>query len=434
MLFKDISLIDQDCTIHHNQYVGVKDNLIDYIGIQMPKQPGLYGQEYDGKGKLLMPGFFNAHAHTPMVLMRGYGENLSLQDWLNTRIFPFENKLQGNDIYWATLLGIAEMLKFGTVSATDMYFFGEDMAKAILKSGMKFNLSMGTTCFDDRELIDLAIFQEAKALFADYHGARDGKLLIDLSIHAEYTSNPNIVRGISDYCKKIGSRMHVHISETLSEHEQCKQRHNGQTPVQYFESLGVFDNPSTAAHCVWVEDGDREILARHGVTVATCPISNLKLASGVCDIPKLLQAGVNVAIGTDSAASNNNLDMVEEMKFFALLTKGKYYDPTLIMPKQTIYAATAAGAKSQGRTMSGSIKVGNCADLIVINLNTPHLQPVHDLANQIVYAANGSDVVLTMVDGKVLYQNGEYLTIDIEKVLFEVEKSKNRILAELASR
>ena len=225
--------------------------------------------------------------------------------------------------------------------------------------------------------------------------------------------------------------MHVHVSETRLEHEECKQRHGGRTPARVLCDLGAFDVPATAAHCVWAEESDMEIFREKGVTVASCPVSNLKLASGVCDVPALMKKGIRVAVGTDSAASNNSLNFIEEMKFFALLNKEKKGDPTVITPAETLYAATRAGALSQGRNDCGLLKVGQRADLTVLDIRQPHMTPVHDLANNVVYSASGSDVVLTMADGRVLYRDGDFLTIDIEKTLAETENACRRILGQL---
>ena len=431
MLFKQITILDGFCDTKKNMFVGIKNNKIDYIGTEAPTAD--YGEVYDGKNKLLMSGFFNSHAHSPMTLLRGYGENLSLQDWLTKRIFPFEDKLNDEAVYYATLLGIAESIRFGIVSSTDMYYFCDKMAQAILESGVKNNLSRGLTCFTDADLYDLTAWKESEELFKGYHGGGDGRLLVEMSLHAEYTSNPKIVRQFAEYTKKIGVGMHVHVSETKEEHEGCKSRHQGKTPVAYLNELGLFDSRTTAAHCVWVEDEDIGILLEKGVTVATCPASNLKLASGICPVTKLLSAGIPVAIGTDSVSSNNSLNFIEEMKFFALLHKERQGDPTVITPQETIYAATRGGALGQGRNDTGLLEEGFRADLIVLDLSGPHMSPMHDLKNNLVYSASGSDVVLTMVDGKVLYKDGEYMTIDLEKVKFEAEKQKDRILSELSA-
>jgi len=429
MLFKNITLLDENFEARDNMYVGIKGAFIDYIDNIEPKTD--YGEVYDGKGKLLMSGFYNSHAHTPMTLMRGYGENMSLQDWLTKRIFPFEDKLDGDAVYAGMLLGIAESLRFGVVSTTDMYYFCDDMARAVLESGVKNNLGRGVTNFsEDADVENLQGFQETKRLVEAYHNAGDGRLKVDVSLHAEYTSNPKTALHLAEYMKSEGLNMHVHVSETELEHEECKKRHR-LTPTQYLSMHGVFDTSATAAHCVWLEGEDFDILKEKGVTVASCPISNLKLASGVCNVPLLLKKGVNVAIGTDSVASNNSLNMIEEMKVFALVNKGKQYDPTLITPVEALKAATYAGAKAQGREDCGKLAVGYKADLIVLDLSQPHMHPVHNLANNVVYSASGSDVLLTMVDGKVLYRDGEFLTIDIEKTVYEAEKAVKRVLGKL---
>lgn len=429
MLFENITILDEELEVRHNMYVGVKGEFIEYIGEERPE--GDYGESYDGRGKLLMSAFYNAHAHSPMMLMRGYGENLALSDWLNTKIFPFEDKLYSDAVYYSTLFAMAESLRFGIVSSSDMYYFCDDMARAVIESGAKANISRSITSFEPGTIIGNERYREAESLFDNYHGADDGKILVDASIHAEYTNTEQSMMEVADFAKERGINMHVHISETQSEHEECKQRHGGRTPVQLLNDLGAFDTNTTAAHCVWVTDEDMDILAEKGVTVASCPVSNLKLASGICNVPAMLEKGINVAIGTDSVASNNSLNFIEEMKFFALLNKAAKSDPTLITPKQTLHAATYAGALAQGRHDCGRLREGNRADLTVLNISAPHMRPVHDLATNIVYSASGSDVVLTMADGKVLYKDGDFLTIDIEKTISETEAACRNILSRL---
>lgn len=429
MLFKNITILDEEFRTVENMYVGVKGSRIDYIGSSMPEED--YGEVYDGTGRLLMTAFYNAHAHSPMMMMRGYGENLALSDWLNTRIFPFESKLTGEAVYYSTLLAMAESARFGIVSTSDMYYFCEDMARAVEESGAKANISRSITSFVEGSVKNEDSYKEAVELARNFHGAADGRILIDASIHAEYTNTPVSVREVAEYAAEYGINMHIHISETKNEHEECKARHEGRTPVRFLDDLGVFGTRTTAAHCVWVEDEDLDIFAERGVTVASCPVSNLKLASGVCNVPKMLSRGINVAIGTDSVASNNSLNFIEEMKFFALVNKGAQYDPTLITPADTLRAATLAGALAQGREGCGVLKEGAKADLIVLDTSLPHMKPVHDLATNVVYSASGSDVVLTMCDGKVLYRDGVYLTVDIEKAIAETESACRKILAQL---
>ena len=379
-----------------------------------------------------MPGFVNAHSHSAMTLMRGYGENLALADWLNTRIFPFEAKLDGEAVYNGCMLAAAEMLRFGVVSTTDMYFYGEETAKAVLESGIKMNFSLGTTCFSNQGLRELPIYHEAMDTMRRFHNAGDERMKVDLAIHAEYTNTLKVVEDMAGLAKETGLRMHLHLSETKSEQEACKERHGGRTPARWFYDAGIFDVPTTAAHCVWLEGEDFDLLKEKGVSVACNPVSNLKLASGFCQAPLMLEKGLNVALGTDGVASNNNLNMREEIKLFATLFKATTGDPTAITPKQALYAATRAGALSQGREDCGLLKEGYRADLIVLDLRErPYLRPCHDMVNNVVFSAMGTDVCLTMVDGEVLYRDGCYTTMDLERVAYHAEQSVKKILGQL---
>ncbi len=431
MLFKNITILDEDFNVRENMYVGTFGSRIRLISDKEPEYAEKYGEVYDGKDRLLMPGFYNAHGHSPMALMRGYGENLTLQDWLETRIFPFEAKLDSNAVYWGTLLCMMESLRFGIVSTQDMYYFTSDMVRAVADSGAKNNISRSLTNFDGTPFEQMESVREMKDAVRNYHGAEEGRILIDASLHAEYTSDEQTARGLAAYAKEEGIRMHVHVSETKREHEECKGRRGGRTPVRYLADCGIFDVPATAAHCVWIEGEDYDILKEKGVTVATNPVSNLKLASGICDSAALLRAEIGLAVGTDSVASNNSLNFLEEIKTLALVGKIKAGDPTVITPRQALYAATRGGALAQGRTDCGLLAEGQKADLIVMDISQPNMHPVHDMVNNIVYSAAGSDVVLTMADGKVLYKDGEYATIDKEKTVFETEKAAKGILAQL---
>ena len=429
MLFKNITMLNENLDVEKERHVLVKGDRIAYIGDKPPAEP--CGREYDGRGKLLMSGFFNAHAHSPMTLMRGYGENLALQDWLTKKIFPFEDKLDSNAVYWGTMLAMAESLKFGIVSTSDMYYFCEDMAEAVAECGAKSNISRSVTNITGEDPQTLTSMKENTDFYNKYHNTADGRIRVDMSLHGEYTSDARTARVLADCARDAGDViMHVHLSETKLEHEECKQRH-GMTPAAYMEKVGLFDVPALAAHCVYAEDDDMDIFRAKGVTVATNPVSNMKLASGVCNASKVIDKGVNLAIGTDSVASNNSLNFIEEMKTLAISSKVYYADPTLITPKDALRAATSGGAMAQGRTDSGILKVGNKADLIVLDISGPNMHPVHSLINNIVYSCSGGEVIMTMVDGNVLYENGIYSLIDIEKTVYEVEKATQRILERL---
>lgn len=433
MLFSDIALLDENFEVQTNRWVGTLDGRIAYIGDTAPgpEEAALYGEVYDGDEKLLVSGMYNAHAHAPMTLLRGYAENLPLQAWLNDRVFPFEDKITGEDAYWATMLACAEMLRYGTVSFSDMYYHTRERIQAVTECGMKMNACEGLLAFEPKPYAEYPICQMNEDLIREFHGGADGRILIDYNIHSEYLSNPVVVADIAKLAKEKGLNIHVHVSETKLEHEECKERHEGMTPIRYFESLGVLDVPVTAAHCVWVDDGDIEILAAKGVYVASNPVSNMKLGSGFAPVVRMLERGVNVALGTDGMASNNNHDMYQDLYVLALIQKGANLDPTAVSPASAMRAATRTGALSQGREDCGHIALGAKADLAVLDASGPSWCPATDMLNNLVFAGHGSDVCLTMADGAVLYREGEWPTIDVERAKAEVEVRTRRIIASL---
>ncbi len=430
MIFSDISVYMPDGSILPYQYVTVKDTRITEISSQPPETPSKE-EIFDGKDKLLMPGLVNTHTHIPMSLLRGYAEGLPLGRWLNEKVFPFEDQMQGEDIRAGSMLSIAEMLRFGVTSITDMYCFCDDIAEVMLETGMRGNISRGIVC-PTGDVKKAPAFAESIALHEQYHHAGDDLIRVDFSVHAEYTNSEASVRAVAEEAKKRGLRFHVHLSETLSEHEECKQRHNGMTPTAFLEDCGVFDVPVTAAHCVYLEPEDIQILKKHDATVAHNPVSNLKLGSGFAPISDFLQQGIRVTLGTDGPASNNNQNLWEEIKLASILQKGLQRDASLITPTEVLRMATLSGAESQGRDDVGQIAVGQRADLIVIDLSTPNMTPTHSILNHLAYAMDGSNILLTMVNGKVLYRKGEWLTIDIEKARFEALQATNRILNRLS--
>ena len=431
MLFANIDILDENFDYQSRRWIGVKDGRIAYVGTAAPTDAETYGEVYDGSGKLLMPAFYNAHVHAPMTMLRGYAENLPLQAWLNDMVWPFEAKMTPEDNYWATLLACAEMARFGVVSFSDMYYATRERARAVVEAGMKANLCEGLIAFEPKPYADYPICALNEELVRDLHGSAEGRILIDYNIHGEYTSNPQVCADIAVIAKSKGLRVHLHASETKSEHEECKQRHDGLTPIQYFESLGVLDVPVTAAHCVWCEDADIDILRNKGVFVAANPASNMKLGSGYAPVPALLDRGVNVCLGTDGMASNNNHDMMQDLYLLALLYKGSTNNPAVVTPKQALVAATRAGALSQGRDDCGLVKEGMKADLAVLDVSGPSWVPMTNPVVNVVYAGHGSDVCLTMSDGVVIYRDGIFPTIDLERAKTEVVQRTQRIIAEV---
>ena len=425
MLFKNIGIIDENFEYRENMYVGTNCHSIVYIDSKPPEDEDAFFETYDGKGKVLMPAFYNAHGHSPMSLLRGIGENLPLQRWLEEKIFPFEDKLYSDAVYWATMLTMAESVRFGIVSTTDMYFHIDDMMKAIVTSGAKTNICRSVVNSGTPPK-DSVSFREMVEAIRMYYGMEEGRILVDASAHAEYTNDLPTLKAIADTAKEFDVNTHVHLSETRFEHEECIKRH-GKTPAEVFLESGMFDQPCTAAHCVWVTESDLDIFRDKGVTVASNPVSNMKLSSGMANVPLMYEKGVNVAIGTDSVASNNSLNFFEEIKLFALTGKVKTMDPAVMTPQQVLRSATRAGALSQGRNDCGLVKEGFRADLIVVDANAPNMQPCEDMANALIYSADGKDVCLTMCDGRVLYRDGEYTTIDIEKTVFEASNAKQTI-------
>ena len=425
LLFKNATILMEDWSVLKDAFLGVDGETICYIGQERPEDT--YDYEKDMAGKMLMPGIYNMHAHVPMSILRGIGSGLPLDKWLFDAIFPLEAKFKPEDISVATRLNLMEMISTGTVSFTDMYDQTWTILEEVDKAGMKANLCRPIQCFDPSEKYeDNFRVKESLKLVQDIKAMNNSKIKGDFSIHAEYTDQPHIVAAYAEECNKLGGRVHLHLSETKKEHEECKQRY-GKTPARFFYDLGTMELPVIAAHCVWVEDEDLDLLKEKGVTCVHNPSSNMKLGSGFMPIQKMVDKGIRVCIGTDGSASNNNQNMFEEIHMAAVIHKGYHLDPTMLEATDLLTMATVNGAAAQGRENCGALKVGYKADIIAIDMDRPHLMPTHDIPSLLTYSAQGSDVVMTMVDGKILYENGVYMTIDFEKVKFDLDASVKRI-------
>ena len=398
--------------------VWVEESMILYVGPAIGAHPP-FEREIDLRGNLLMPGFKNAHAHSAMTFLRSYADDLPLQSWLFDKVFPLEAKLTPDDIYALTKLAILEYVRGGVTSAFDMYYKREAFAQAAIDCGYRMVLCGALAAGDDWTVgeMDTVKFNNLHPLISYIPG-----------IHAEYTANLDLLMFMKMLLDEYKMPFFTHNSETKREVDECIARY-GKSPVAWFEELGTLDSPTAAAHCVAVSDEDIAILKRHGVNVIHNPTSNLKLGSGFAPVRKLMDAGINLALGTDGAASNNNLDMFEEMHLADIMPCGYRHDPTEVSSAEVLDMATVNGARLQGRSDTGVLAVGKKADIIALDLDKPHLYPNFDTPALLTCAAHSSDVVLTMVDGKILYENGEYKTLDREKVFYEARAAVKRLYA-----
>ena len=428
-LIKNVTAVtmDDEGHLYHDAYIAIKDGKITYIGTDAPQEQA--EKVIDGRGMIAMPGLVNTHSHAAMSLMRGYADDYVLQEWLNDHVFPIEGKLVGDDVYWAMLWTQAEMLATGTIAYTDMYMHLPKMAEAAVDGGLYANISNGAMCFNPAGYcFDTdGVTGQNREVLERFHKVDNGRVKLDVSIHAEYTSFPGLWQDFSVYAAENGLNMHIHLSETRAEHENCIAKY-GKTPAAILAENGVFNTRTTAAHCVWVSDADMDLLREKQVTVAHNPVSNLKLASGIAPVARMLEKGVNVALGTDGVCSNNNHDLFEEIKLAALLQKGVSGDPRLVPAQQALKMATRAGAFAQGREQEiGQLKEGFDASLILVNTGKPGLYPVHNPVSTLAYSARGGDVYLTMIRGKVLYENGIYTALDMEHIRSKMEPILNRL-------
>lgn len=413
-------LMDEENTLLDPAYVVVEGERIASVSSTRPQGP--FAQEIDCGGNVLMPGLVNAHTHIPMTLMRGYAGGCDLHTWLNDWIFPAEAKLDDRAVRAGADLALAELIAGGVTTIADMYMHTPAIAQAVLAAGISANLSCGGVYFGAPGDFSPAACPDCdhqRQLTEEFHGAGNGQILVDASIHGEYTSNVPLWQWMADYAQRKGLGMHVHVSETQSEHEGSLTRW-GLTPFRILDRYGVWDTRAIAAHCVWTTEDDWAGMAEKGVACVHNPVSNLKLGSGVAWIPAMKAAGVPVALGTDGVSSNNNQDMFEEMKFAAVLHNGVTRDPLALLPQDVLAMATREGAKALGR-QTGRIAPGYVADLILVDFTRPHLTPCHSVMDNLVYAAHGSDVVMNMARGKIIYKDGTFLTLDLEKIQAEVK-------------
>jgi 5-methylthioadenosine/S-adenosylhomocysteine deaminase len=414
--------MDDEMSILPGASIAIEGENIEAVG-QEPA--GKWDEVIEADGRVALPGFVNAHTHAAMTLVRGYADDLELQPWLQEKIWPMEAMLNREDVRWGTLLAIAEMLRGGVTTFNDMYYFYDAVAQAVEESGMRACLSgvlLGFLPTAERDL------EQAVEFANHWRGRADGRVETMLGPHALYTVPEPLMKKVVEAAKRLGVGLHIHLSENEREVEDSLQQH-GLTPVAHCERLGIFEaGPVLAAHCVHCDEKDIEILARCGVGVSHNPGSNMKLANGAAPVPEMLKAGVKVGLGTDGAASNNNLDLLEEARLAALLHKLTHSDPTILPAEKVLFMATRGGAAALGLDDKiGQIKPGMKADLILLDMNQPHLTPLHHVTSQIVYSARASDVRTVIVNGRILLREGQLLTIDEEAVMKECSRRANEL-------
>lgn len=423
ILFKNVTIVtvNQQMEVLYNAYLGVKNSKIAYIGTNCPTEDAT--KIIDGDHKLIMPGLINTHTHLPMSLIRSYADDMFLQAWLTDKVFPAEAKFDDKCAKTGSILGIAEMLRNGITSFTDMYDHVDQISAAVIDTGIKANLGRPIVDFKP-ERFDFTLttaYKELEELLATYHMADKGRLKIDASIHAVYTSHHQAWAAMANYAKEKNIGLHVHLSETMVENNDAQSLY-GKSPTKLLEEAGVFFKGSHMAHGVHLSDEDVDILVKNQVSLSHQMVSNLKLACGIARVPYYLEKGMNVSIGTDSVCSNNSIDMFEEMKMASIVQKTALMDPTAMPAPLLVKMATINGAISQQRENEcGSLEIGKDADIITLDMKAPNLVPSYDPYSSIVYSAKGENVVMTMVRGKVLYENGKFLTLDYDKAVADLE-------------
>lgn len=421
LLIKNAQILtmDADGSVLDNSCVGINGNKIDYVGKFSDKLTGKYDEVMDVHGKAVMPGFVNAHTHVSMTIFRNYADDLKLMDWLFKKIFPLEDKLTAEQAYVSSSLSALEMIRAGVTTFADMYFFMDQTAEVVKKSGMRAALARGLQ--GEETGIDQRI-KENLELYKNYNGF-DGRIKVMLGPHAVYTSSKEYLTTVKEVSEKYNIPVHIHVSETKDEVQNCIKKY-GMSPVKLLDSIGILNENTVAAHLVVVDDDDVEILKKRRVNVVHNPESNLKLGSGIAPICRFLKEGINVCLGTDGASSNNNLDILKEARFASYIQKGVNEDPTALKVDEVLKMATVNGAKALGFQNLGQIKKGMYADIIVVDTNKCNYYPKYNVKSALLYSGNSSDVETVIINGNMVMKNNEILTLDEEKILYDMEKLK----------
>lgn len=420
-VISNVKFFKPDCTVG-TANIFISDDKISAITADNSTLPADI-TVIDGKNKFATPGLVNAHTHASMTLLRSYSDDKSLMDWLNKDIWPIEAKMIREDIYWGAALAAVEMIRGGTTAFADMYGPNmEEVAKVVDESGLRGSLSQGLIgIFDGDKRLASNV-----ELYKNCHGSANGRVTIMFGPHAIYTCPPDYLKKVAAEAQKLGAEIHMHMNETRDEINDCLKNY-GKRPFEVVAETGLFDSGTLAAHCVWLSDAEIDIIKRKKIRVAHNPGSNMKLASGIAPVSRLLVEGVTVALGTDGASSNNNLDMLEEIRLAALLAKVDTFDPLTVPATQSIQMATEFGAKAIGLQNVGRLEAGYKADIVLWDMRGVDWQPNYNPASLLAYSANSSAADTVIVDGKILMQNRKLTTLDEEKIIAEFNACANRL-------
>lgn len=412
-----ILTLKDDFNIIENGEVWTDGDKICYVG-ESKENDAVFEREIDLNGNLLMPSFKNAHTHSAMTFARSYCDDMPLQEWLYNKIFPLEALLTGDDVAALSKVAFLEYLSGGISACFDMYYFPENMAKASVETGFRTVMCGAVNNFKE----SVPLLEEYYKKYNSYHDL----ISYQLGFHAEYTTDEKIMKAIAKLAEKYKAPVYMHSSETMEETQACINSKN-KTPTELFDKLGLFNYGGGAFHSVWLCSEDMEIYKKRGVWAVINSGSNCKLASGVARVEDMLNKGINLAIGTDGPSSNNALDMFREMYLTCVLQKIKNKDASSMNANEVLKMATVGSARCMGLNDCDIIQQGKKADLIVIDLKKPSMQPVHDITKNLVYSASKDCIKLTMVNGKILYENGDFPTLDIEKIYYEADCVTKRI-------
>lgn len=402
----------------------INDNMIEKIDQNIQIDETEEYEKINAKGMLIMPGLVNTHSHAAMSIFRGYKDDRMLMDWLENAIFPVEEKLEPEDIYWNAYLSCLEMIKSGTTTCNDMYFGMDKTVEAMEVTGIRGVVSW---CITDDSIKDKP--EKTREFVKRYNHDKNSRIKVFVSAHAPYSCNPETIKLCVDLAKELNTGLHIHLAETQDEARIVKDRYE-KSSTEYLADLDVFDVPVVLAHGIYISDSDIELMKSKNMRggISHNPISNCKLSSGICDVIKLRKNGINVGLGTDGIGSTTTLDMFEEMKTAAYLQKVNTMKPTSINAYDILKMATIEGARVLGLDDEiGSLEPGKKADLIFIKTDKIHLQPENDVCSNIVYSANGSDVELVMIDGKIVMQHRKMMNLDEKEVIRHVKKIAKRL-------